>query len=108
MNIGLKRCLCLMAVLFGLTACAKHPHAEVSTKHPDKVLFERARFAIEQKRFDIAHMTLLTLVNTYPDSKYSEKAEQLLRDPQIARCSGGWSTAPDICNGTVAATPTKH
>ena len=71
----------------GVTACVKWPAPEVSSKQPDQVLFERAMSAVEQKRFDVANLTLQTLVNTYPTSEYASKAKLTLEDPRIAECS---------------------
>ena len=88
----------LIAVLLsGLTACSKQPNIKVSPKHPDQVLFERARAAVQQKRFTVANLTLQTLVNTYPNSEYSERARLALPDPQIAKC-GQWATPPLQCD----------
>jgi hypothetical protein len=42
--------------------------------------------AVHQKRFDVAHLILETLVNTYPDSLYARRAEVVLQDPRIANC----------------------
>ncbi len=47
-----------------------NPIATVNSKQPDKVLFDRAMDAMKHNKFDEARMSLLTLINTYPDSKY--------------------------------------
>lgn len=52
---------------------------------PDEALLKRGIAAIEQDRFDIARLTLETLVNTYPDSEYAAKAKLLLSDPKMAK-----------------------
>ncbi len=62
----------------------------VADRHPDEVLFERAMEAAERKRFAVAHITLETLINTYPDSEYADRARLALREPRIASCGGGW------------------
>ena len=67
----------------------------VNERHPDQVLFERAMDAAEQKRFTVAHITLETLINTYPDSDYADKARSALQDPRIASCGDGWTTSPN-------------
>jgi hypothetical protein len=77
----------LYALLCGFTAC--QPYAEFG---PDKLLFDRAMGAVHEQRFDVARVTLQTLVNTYPDSRYAERAEQVLQDPQLANCGETWST----------------
>jgi hypothetical protein len=53
--------------------------------------------AVHKKRFTIANLTLQTLVNTYPDSQFADRAKLMLQDPQIARCSVGFSTTPNLC-----------
>ncbi len=92
------------ALLCGLTACAQWPGGEVSPKHPDKVLFERGMSALENNRFDVAHLTLQTLVNTYPDSEYAGKALQVLEDPRVAKCGESFNSSSE-CDGRHAATP---
>ncbi len=68
---------------------------------PNEALFKRALAAIEKRRFDLAHLTLQTLANTYPDSEHSSKAKQLLADPVISACGEGWHN-PAICDGESA------
>ena len=77
-------------LLCGLTAC--RPYAEVGSGPPDKVLFDRGMVAVHQKRFDVARLSLQTLVNTYPDSSYARRAEVVLDDPRIANCGESWCT----------------
>ena len=76
----------LAALLCGLTACAVRQHTEIRSKHPDRVLFEAALSAVKHDRFDVAHLTFQTLVNTYPNSSYAAQAKLLLKDPRIANC----------------------
>jgi hypothetical protein len=96
------RIVSLMAVLFcGLTACVKWPNLAVSSTQPDRVLFERAMSAVEQDRFTVAHLTLQTLINTYPDSEYSSKARGVLQAPRIAPCSESWTSSPQCIDRRV-------
>jgi len=81
----------ICTLLYGLTAC--QPYAEFSSGHPDRVLFDRAMDAVHQKHFDVARLTLETLVNTYPDSTYARRAEEVLQDPRTANCGESWSTS---------------
>ena len=60
---------------------------------PDRVLFEKAQDAVELQRFDVANLTLQTLVNTYPDSEFAEPARQLLMDPRVEKCGAGWNSS---------------
>jgi len=96
----------LMAVLCELTACLKWP-AEDNSAHPDKVLFERAMFEVESNRFDVAHLILQTLINTYPDSEYASEAAVVLGDPRIAKCSESCNSSPNCHPSTVATPPTE-
>jgi outer membrane protein assembly factor BamD len=57
--------------------------SEDFTGSPDKVLFNRAMVAMEDGKFDVARLVFQTLVNTYPDSDYAEKAKEMLRDSQL-------------------------
>jgi outer membrane protein assembly factor BamD (BamD/ComL family) len=82
------------ALLCGLTSCAAWPSAEVSSKPHDKALFEKAMSAVQQKRYAVANLTLQTLVNTYPDSEYADRAKLILQDERIARCGEDFSTTP--------------
>jgi|ERR1700722_2149392 hypothetical protein len=89
------RIVSLMAVLFcGLMACVKGPNLAGSSTQPDRVLFERAMSAVEQDRFTVAHLTLQTLINTYPDSEYLSRAREELEDPRIAPCGESWTSSP--------------
>src|ERR1700676_2780992 len=82
----------LLGLLLTLTvACTNkksvNPLANVGSKQPDKVLFDRAMDAMKHNRFDVARMTLQTLINTYPDSEFIARAklaqgEQEYRDFQ--------------------------
>lgn len=51
-----------------------------NSQQPDKVLFDRAINDIERSRFEVARLTLQTLINTYPDSEYIAKAKLALAD----------------------------
>lgn len=84
-----------------MTACIKWPDAEVSSVHRDKLLFERAMSAVEQDRFTVANITLQTLINTYPDSEYANKAKQVLQDPRIAPCGESCTSSPQCIDRRV-------
>src|ERR1700747_2147508 len=69
-----------LALLLAFTvACTNkksvNPLANVGSKQPDKVLFDRAMDAMKHNRFDVARMTLQTLINTYPDSEFIARAK---------------------------------
>jgi outer membrane protein assembly factor BamD len=50
------------------------------TKQPDKVLFDRSISDIEHGRFEIARITLNTLINTYDQSEFLAKAKLAIAD----------------------------
>ena len=50
------------------------------TKQPDKVLFDRAVNDIEHGRFEIARITLNTMINTYDQSEFLAKAKLAIAD----------------------------
>jgi len=74
--------LILLAVL--LSGCsrnkAQNPLADLDTKQPDKVLYDRAMAALQRNKFDVARLTLQTLINTYPDSEYVARAKLTVGD----------------------------
>jgi outer membrane protein assembly factor BamD len=71
--------LLLATSLLTCVACknkkATNPLAHINSKQPDKVLFDRAMEAMKQRKYDVARMTLQTLINTYPDSEYVARAK---------------------------------
>lgn len=50
------------------------------TQQPDKVLFDRAINDIERSRYEVARLTLQTLINTYDTSEYLAKAKLAIAD----------------------------
>src|ERR1700755_524699 len=85
----------ILGVLLTLTvACTNkksvNPLANVGSKQPDKVLFDRSMDAMRHNRFDVARMTLQTLINTYPDSEFIARAKLAVADSWYAE---GGSTA---------------
>jgi outer membrane protein assembly factor BamD len=79
----------LLALLLALTAActnkkSANPLANVGSKQPDKVLFDRAMEAMKHNRFDVARMTLQTLINTYPDSEFIARAKLAVADSWYA------------------------
>ena len=79
----------LLGLLLVLTvACTNkksvNPLANVGSKQPDKVLFDRSMDAMKHNRFDVARMTLQTLINTYPDSEFIARAKLAVADSWYA------------------------
>src|SRR5580700_312180 len=50
------------------------------TQQPDKVLFDKAVNDIEHGRYEVARLTLNTLINTYDTSEYLAKAKLAVAD----------------------------
>src|SRR3984885_12480636 len=78
-----------LAILLALTVgCtnkkAVNPLANVGSKQPDKVLFDKAMDAMKHSRFDVARMTLQTLIITYPDSEFIARAKLAVGDSWYA------------------------
>src|SRR5512140_3210180 len=82
--------LVLAALVAGFAGCSRHnknvknPLADLGSKQPDKVLFDRAMDAMKHNRFDVARMTLQTLINTYPDSEFIARAKLAVGDSWYA------------------------
>ncbi|MGZ4733729.1 MAG: outer membrane protein assembly factor BamD [Terriglobales bacterium] len=83
--------LLLGALAFSLACTNKkvnNPLANVGSKQPDKVLFDRAMDAMKHNRFDVARITLQTLINTYPDSEFIARAKLAVADSWYAEGGG--------------------
>jgi len=78
----------LSLVLAFTAACTNkksvNPLADVGSKQPDKVLFDKAMDAMRHNRFDVARLTLQTLINTYPDSEFVARAKLAVGDSWYA------------------------
>jgi|HubBroStandDraft_3_1064219.scaffolds.fasta_scaffold37052_2 outer membrane protein assembly factor BamD len=75
----------LLALAVGCTnKKSVNPLANVGTKQPDKVLFDKAMDAMKHNRFDVARMTLQTLIITYPDSEFIARAKLAVGDSWYA------------------------
>src|SRR3989441_9420427 len=77
-----------LAALTFTVACTNkksvNPLANVGSKQPDKMLFDRSMDAMKHNRFDVARMTLQTLINTYPDSEFIARAKLAVGDSWYA------------------------
>src|SRR5579864_8642911 len=62
----------------------QNPLANLGSKQPDKVLFDRAMDAMKHNKFDVARLSLQTLINTYPDSEYVARAKLAVGDSWYA------------------------
>ncbi|HUX45805.1 MAG TPA: outer membrane protein assembly factor BamD [Terracidiphilus sp.] len=57
-----------------------NPLAGLHSQQPDKVLFDKAMISMKKGRYDVARLTLQTLLNTYPDSEYRMRAKLAVGD----------------------------
>src|SRR5919202_1658477 len=89
----------LIALILGCVvltgACSRrnkvqNPLANLDSKQPDKVLFDRAMDALQRRQYDVSRLTFQTLINTYPDSEYIARAKLGVADSWYAE---GNSTA---------------
>ena len=80
--------LLLALILLALAGCHNkkvvNPLADVGSKQPDKVLFDRAMDQMKHNRMDQSRMILQTLINTYPDSEYIARAKLAVGDSWYA------------------------
>jgi len=81
--------LAVLGVLLIFTAACTNkksvnPLANVGSKQPDKVLFDKAMGAMRHNRFDVARLQLQTLINTYPDSEFIARAKLAVGDSWYA------------------------
>src|SRR5438309_9508545 len=74
----------LAALSFGLLASCIHKKYDTpitkNTQQPDKVLFDQAIKDIEHGRYEVARISLQTLMNTYESSEYMAKAKLAIAD----------------------------
>src|SRR5579859_3888220 len=78
-----------LSILLALTAActnkkSANPLANIGSKQPDKVLFDKSMDAMRHNRFDVARLTLQTLINTYPDSEFVARAKLAMGDSWYA------------------------
>ncbi len=88
----------LGTMLFTAAGCTnkkvKNPIANVDSKQPDKVLYDRAMDAMKHGKYDVARLSLQTLINTYPDSEYVARAKLAIGDSWYAEGgSAAWTQA---------------
>jgi len=78
-----KRAL-LLALAAGLLSSCIHKRYETpitkNTQQPDKVLFDQAIKDIEHGRYEVARISLQTLMNTYESSEFLAKAKLAIAD----------------------------
>jgi len=75
--------LITMAALLSSCGFKRHKYENPitkDTKQPDKVLYDKAVSDIEHGRYEIARITLNTLINTYDQSEFLAKAKLAIAD----------------------------
>jgi len=72
--------LALLSVSCGFKRKKYENPISKDTQQPDKVLFDKAIKDIEHGRYEVARLTLNTLVNTYDTSEYLAKAKLAIAD----------------------------
>ena len=86
MIVKSKLVVCMLAsvvAMTSLTGCRKKKYENPigkDTQQPDKVLFDKAVADIERGRYEVARLTLNTLINTYDTSEYLAKAKLAIAD----------------------------
>ena len=73
----------LAAAALVSSGCRRHKYENPigkDTKQPDKVLFDRAVADIERGRYEVARITLQTLMNTYDTSEFLAKSKLAIAD----------------------------
>ena len=63
--------------------CGRSPYDNPianNSQQPDKILFDKSIENIEKHKYELARITLQTLINTYPDSEYIAKAKLAIAD----------------------------
>ena len=74
--------ICLGFLLLA-SGCGRSPYDNPianNSQQPDKILFDKAVESIERHQYELARITLQTLINTYPDSEYIAKAKLAIAD----------------------------
>src|SRR5260370_32886583 len=88
------RCSLWLAAVLSLlnTSCFRKKKYEnpitKDTLQPDKVLFDKAVADIERSRFEVARLTLNTMMNTYDTSEYLAKAKLAIADSWVREGGG--------------------
>ena len=88
--LALSAAACLAATLAAAPAHASvkkqkkasptDPLAGVTSKQPDKELFDKAMTAMKKSKYDVARLDLQALLTTYPESEYQMRAKLAVGD----------------------------
>jgi outer membrane protein assembly factor BamD len=75
--------LAVFAIALLSTSCIRKKYEtpiSKNTQQPDKILFDSAMHDIERGRYEVARISLQTLMNTYESSEYMAKAKLAIAD----------------------------
>src|SRR5579859_2701250 len=75
--------VCFAAGMIAGCGLRRHPYDNPitkDTKQPDKILFDKSVNDIEHGRYEVARITLNTLINTYDQSEFLAKAKLAIAD----------------------------
>ena len=102
MHLATRSAVAVLILLFSFALSVQPLSGEHKPKPPDRGLFERAQAAVQRNKFEVANLSLQTLINSYPESEYAGKAKRLMKEPRIAKCGTNgfpdWSqTQPSDC-----------
>jgi outer membrane protein assembly factor BamD len=61
-------------------ATADDPTAGLTSKQPDRELFDKALLAMKKGKYDVARLDLQTMLNAYPESEYQMRAKLAIGD----------------------------
>ncbi len=97
-------CVTLSGVLVLLLAGCHHkvqnPMANVDSKQPDKILFDRAMDSMKHAHYEEARTLLENLINTYPESEYMARAKLAIGDSWYAEGgTAAWQQAEEEYKG---------
>ncbi len=97
-----KRVLFFAALAMYLAAtvgCHRHKHQALDpteSQEPDRILFEKSLEDIKNKRFEVARLTLQTLLNAYPDSDFLADAKLAIADSYYEESGGANLTHAEV------------
>jgi outer membrane protein assembly factor BamD len=87
----------LAAALLVSSGChhkVQNPLANIDSKQPDKMLYDRAMDSMKHGRYQESRTLLETLINTYPDSEFLARAKLAVGDAWYAEGgSAAWQQA---------------
>jgi len=79
-KIAIAVCVAMLCASCGFKRKKYEDPITKNTQQPDKVLFDKAVNDIEHGRYEIARITLNTLINTYDQSEFLAKAKLAIAD----------------------------